>query len=184
VLIVKRAKEPAKGLWCFPGGSLELGESLAECAVRELMEEGAVKLRCDPVDSEGFSKGLRRPTAFAAVDSIVMEAGEAAGVGGGGGSGGGAGGGGASSDGRVRFHYVVVEVRFGAAGVFMWYYSSLCCFQDGERKPHYRLCCSLEAASTVHITPNNILSLTHSTDPTNRPTGNRWLRWHPTPPPP
>eukprot|EP00878_Enallax_costatus_P023558 GHUV01025058.1.p2 GENE.GHUV01025058.1~~GHUV01025058.1.p2 ORF type:complete len:105 (+),score=12.96 GHUV01025058.1:226-540(+) len=25
VLLIRRAKEPAKGQWCFPGGSLELG---------------------------------------------------------------------------------------------------------------------------------------------------------------
>lgn len=26
ILMVRRAKEPDKGRWCFPGGSLELGE--------------------------------------------------------------------------------------------------------------------------------------------------------------
>jgi ADP-ribose pyrophosphatase YjhB (NUDIX family) len=25
ILLIRRAKEPAKGQWCFPGGSLELG---------------------------------------------------------------------------------------------------------------------------------------------------------------
>lgn len=34
------------GLWCFPGGSLELGETLADCAVRETQEETGVVLRC------------------------------------------------------------------------------------------------------------------------------------------
>ncbi len=29
VLLIRRAKEPSKGEWCFPGGSLELGELLA-----------------------------------------------------------------------------------------------------------------------------------------------------------
>jgi 8-oxo-dGTP pyrophosphatase MutT (NUDIX family) len=161
VLLVRRAKEPAKGLWCFPGGSLELGESLAECgarrgragaglkhawrrqgcqsgcaraprlphahppparrllgtktppAVRELQEEAGVDLVCDPVDTQGFSKGLRRPTAFAAVDSIVRDAAPGSGDTPGSSSSGGGGGGSGSSGGAgalVRFHYVVVEV--------------------------------------------------------------------------
>ena len=36
------------GKWCFPGGSLELGESLVECAVRETLEETGIRLRNTP----------------------------------------------------------------------------------------------------------------------------------------
>jgi ADP-ribose pyrophosphatase len=39
VLVVQRGKEPAAGTWAFPGGRLELGETLAEAAVREAREE-------------------------------------------------------------------------------------------------------------------------------------------------
>jgi hypothetical protein len=79
-----------------------------ECAVRELMEEASVKLRFDrSANCEGFSKGLRQPTAFAAVDSIVLEGGRAAAASSSGGSGGTEQQGGAA---RVQFHYVVVEV--------------------------------------------------------------------------
>ena len=39
ILLVKRAFEPAKGEWSLPGGFLELGETLVECAKRELKEE-------------------------------------------------------------------------------------------------------------------------------------------------
>lgn len=47
-----------------------------------------MKLQCDNAhDHQGFSKGLRKPTAFAAVDSIVKD-----------------------ESGGIRFHYVVVEV--------------------------------------------------------------------------
>lgn len=39
VLVVQRGKEPGAGTWAFPGGRLELGETLAEAAVRETREE-------------------------------------------------------------------------------------------------------------------------------------------------
>ncbi|RME47733.1 MAG: NUDIX domain-containing protein [Chloroflexi bacterium] len=39
VLVVQRGKEPAAGTWAFPGGRLELGETLAEAARREAREE-------------------------------------------------------------------------------------------------------------------------------------------------
>jgi 8-oxo-dGTP diphosphatase len=38
-LIVKRAHEPRKGEWSLPGGLVELGETLAEAAKREIKEE-------------------------------------------------------------------------------------------------------------------------------------------------
>ena len=38
-LIVKRGKEPSKGLWALPGGSQEFGETLEHAALRELSEE-------------------------------------------------------------------------------------------------------------------------------------------------
>ena len=30
LVLVRRAKEPSKGRWTFPGGAVELGESLAD----------------------------------------------------------------------------------------------------------------------------------------------------------
>jgi ADP-ribose pyrophosphatase YjhB (NUDIX family) len=38
-LIVQRAQQPNAGRWGFPGGVLELGETVADGAMRELLEE-------------------------------------------------------------------------------------------------------------------------------------------------
>lgn len=39
ILLVKRAREPSKGMWCMPIGFAESGESIEEAALRELREE-------------------------------------------------------------------------------------------------------------------------------------------------
>jgi len=38
-LLVKRAEPPYKGLWAFPGGKVEWGETLNQAARREVLEE-------------------------------------------------------------------------------------------------------------------------------------------------
>ena len=42
VLVVRRANPPMTGRWGFPGGVLELGETVAQGAMRELLEETGV----------------------------------------------------------------------------------------------------------------------------------------------
>lgn len=42
LLMVKRGKEPAKGLWSVPGGSVEHGEYLAAAVRREVAEETGI----------------------------------------------------------------------------------------------------------------------------------------------
>src|SRR5438270_2968047 len=42
VLVVRRANPPMPGRWGFPGGVLELGETVAQGAMRELLEETGV----------------------------------------------------------------------------------------------------------------------------------------------
>jgi 8-oxo-dGTP diphosphatase len=41
-LVVRRANPPMPGRWGFPGGVLELGETVAQGAMRELLEETGV----------------------------------------------------------------------------------------------------------------------------------------------
>src|SRR3954447_19034193 len=45
VLLVCRAQEPCKGEWTFPGGLVELGETLREAAERETYEETGIRVR-------------------------------------------------------------------------------------------------------------------------------------------
>ena len=44
VLMVKQAIGYWAGRWILPGGKLELGESLEDCAARECLEETSVKI--------------------------------------------------------------------------------------------------------------------------------------------
>ena len=45
VLLVKRARPPSQGVFAFPGGKVEPGETLAEAAARELLEETGLRAR-------------------------------------------------------------------------------------------------------------------------------------------
>ena len=42
VLLIRRGTSPRKGEWSIPGGRIEKGESQADAALRELLEETAV----------------------------------------------------------------------------------------------------------------------------------------------
>jgi 8-oxo-dGTP diphosphatase len=39
VLLIRRGKEPLRGRWVVPGGTVELGETLEQALVREVQEE-------------------------------------------------------------------------------------------------------------------------------------------------
>ena len=39
LVLIRRDQEPARGYWTFPGGAVELGESLEDAVRREVLEE-------------------------------------------------------------------------------------------------------------------------------------------------
>jgi len=95
VIVVRRGKPPAQGMLSFPGGGQEIGETMAECAVREIREECGIELK---FDRDGYAQlGSRTaldgpqpldfPVPFACVDAIFRD-----------------------DEGRPRFHYTIVEV--------------------------------------------------------------------------
>jgi ADP-ribose pyrophosphatase YjhB (NUDIX family) len=44
VLIVQRGKAPSKGVWTVPGGAVDLGETMAKAAAREVREECSIEI--------------------------------------------------------------------------------------------------------------------------------------------
>jgi mutator protein MutT len=44
VLLIRRGKEPLKGIWSIPGGALEIGESLTDAVRREVREEVGLEI--------------------------------------------------------------------------------------------------------------------------------------------
>lgn len=66
VLLIRRGKPPRKGDWSLPGGRIEPGESEAEAALRELMEETGVTAILGP-------KVLTLPAHFDGTDYILHD---------------------------------------------------------------------------------------------------------------
>ena len=47
VLLIRRGRAPAKGIWSIPGGLIEVGEGIEAALTRELDEETGVTVRVD-----------------------------------------------------------------------------------------------------------------------------------------
>lgn len=45
ILLIKRGKEPKKNQWSLPGGAQNLGETVAEAVVREVIEETGLTVK-------------------------------------------------------------------------------------------------------------------------------------------
>jgi ADP-ribose pyrophosphatase YjhB (NUDIX family) len=61
VLIVRRARPPAHGLYTLPGGGVELGETLEEAVIREVREETALEI--EPLALAGYREAIARDRA-------------------------------------------------------------------------------------------------------------------------
>ena len=56
ILVVRRARPPAHGLFTLPGGVVEVGETLAQAVVREVSEETGLTI--EPVALAGFRETI------------------------------------------------------------------------------------------------------------------------------
>lgn len=66
VLLIKRGKPPREGDWSLPGGRIEAGETQAEAALRELLEETGVTATLG-------AKVLTLPAHFEGTDYILHD---------------------------------------------------------------------------------------------------------------
>jgi ADP-ribose pyrophosphatase YjhB (NUDIX family) len=60
VLIVRRGRPPAQGIYTLPGGVVEAGETLMEAAAREVLEETSLVI--EPVALAGHREAIARDT--------------------------------------------------------------------------------------------------------------------------
>jgi 8-oxo-dGTP diphosphatase len=58
VLVVRRARAPADGLFSLPGGVVEIGETLMQAVAREVREETGLTI--EPVGLAGFRETITR----------------------------------------------------------------------------------------------------------------------------
>ena len=58
VLIVRRARPPAGGVYTLQGGGVEVGETLVEAVAREVLEETALVI--EPVALAGYREAIAR----------------------------------------------------------------------------------------------------------------------------
>lgn len=75
-ILMKRNVEHGKGTWGLPGGHLEVGESIQQCAIREVKEELGVKLeyiKVEEIYTEDFFMESKRQYITFYVSGIITE---------------------------------------------------------------------------------------------------------------
>ena len=76
ILLIKRGEYPFKGMWALPGGFLRKGETVEECAVREIFEETSVK-PLSLISAGVFSKPDRDPRGWIISNAFASVIGKA-----------------------------------------------------------------------------------------------------------
>jgi ADP-ribose pyrophosphatase YjhB (NUDIX family) len=70
LLVVRRARKPAQNLYTFPGGAVEVGETLHEAVAREVREE--TQLSIEPVGYAGYREAIVRDAQGAVERHFVI----------------------------------------------------------------------------------------------------------------
>ncbi len=70
VLLIRRGREPARGLWTFPGGRVEFGETLEQAVTREISEETSLSI--EVVSLAGWREMVPPPEQAARGHFVVM----------------------------------------------------------------------------------------------------------------
>jgi len=71
LVLIRRAIEPGYGLWTFPGGYMDLGETCQETAIRETLEETGLQVEIDSL--LGVYSFPGRPVVVIVYSAVVVE---------------------------------------------------------------------------------------------------------------
>jgi len=81
ILLGKRHEDPEKadsllhgeGSWTLPGGKLDFGEKLKDCAYREVLEENGIKIAKDKLEIFSISDDIVEDAHFVSIGFICKE---------------------------------------------------------------------------------------------------------------
>lgn len=70
LLMVRRARRPAAGLWTLPGGRVEIGESVTDAVEREVLEETGIEV--DVGDLAGVFEVVAEDHHYVILDHLAV----------------------------------------------------------------------------------------------------------------